>query len=383
MVDRRLFPGDGGSQCFVKRLPKVQLVYIMHVFHPIVSTGWFALLGVVSGDVGKTRSPTEDPQACASRIRRCFRVPTTQHVPHGTMQWRPALVDHTRPCDGWRAHFSSVNTTSTHENFSADFYLSITGRFYEFTADRSPGDFDAPFSASELSGALNLCHDSTPGQDGLPYRAFQSHLPWWRASLLFFNLVVPSSWKLCHVVPVFKHGDAPDPDQYRAISLASCAFEIFERLVHGRIAPRICSGLDECQGGFRWGADAGIYGLVDTLRLRHDQHTFCAFVDILKAFDTSWVEAALVRLHQAGVTGCMWRTVANFLCGTLSQVRARGEVSSLWVDTGIAQGRCSRHFCSTSWSTALQWPYDAVGQVFGSCPSRIFVSRVSSTQTTM
>ena len=35
----------------------------------------------------------------------------------------------------------------------------------------------------------------------------------------------------------------------------------------------------------------------------------------------------------------MWRTIANFLCGTLSQVRARGEVSSPWVDTGIAQGR--------------------------------------------
>ena len=65
----------------------------------------------------------------------------------------------------------------------------------------------------------------------------------------------------------------------------------------------------------------------------------CAFVDIRKAFDTSWVEATLVRLHQVGVTGGMWRTVANFLCGTLSQVRVCGDVSPPWVDTGIAQGR--------------------------------------------
>ena len=35
----------------------------------------------------------------------------------------------------------------------------------------------------------------------------------------------------------------------------------------------------------------------------------------------------------------MWRTIANFLCGTLSQVQAHGEVSFPWVDTGIAQGR--------------------------------------------
>ena len=62
-------------------------------------------------------------------------------------------------------------------------------------------------------------------------------------------------------------------------------------------------------------------------------------MDIRKAFVTAWVEATLVRLHQAGVTGGMWRTIANFLCGTLSQVRACGEVSSSWVDTGIAQRR--------------------------------------------
>ena len=232
-------------------------VKIMHVFHPIVSTstGWFALLGVRfwgcwQDEVAQLR--TQDPQACASRIRRCFRVPTTQHVPHGTMQWRPALVDHTRPCDGWSAHFSSVNTSSRHEDFSADFYLSMTRRLYELTADRSPGDFDAAIlSIRTVQGTDTLCHDPTPGQDGLPYRAFQSHLPFWRASLLlFFNLVlewnvVPSAWKFSHVVPVFKYEDASDPDQYRPISLASCAFKIFEHLVHGRIAPRICCGLDE------------------------------------------------------------------------------------------------------------------------------------------
>ena len=104
------------------------------------------------------------------------------------------------------------------------------------------------------------------------------------------------------------------------------------------------------------------------VRLRHDQHTFCAFVDTRKAFDTSWVEATLVRLHQAGVTGGMWRTIANFLCGTLSQVRARGEVSSLGLTLALRRDGCSRHFCSTSWSKALQRPYDALRQVSGSCP---------------
>ena len=75
--------------------------------------------------------------------------------------------------------------------------------------------------------------------------------------------MVPSVWKLSQVVPIFKDGDPADPDRYRPISLASCAFKVFERLIHGRIAPHICNRLDDSQGGFRWNADACVYGLVD------------------------------------------------------------------------------------------------------------------------
>ena len=74
-------------------------------------------------------------------------------------------------------------------------------------------------------------------------------------------------------------------------------------------------------------------------RLRQDMHTFCAFADIRKAFDTSWVEATLIRLHEVGATGGMWRTVASFLCGTLSQVGVFGDVPPPRVDKGIAEGR--------------------------------------------
>ena len=114
---------------------------------------------------------------------------------------------------------------------------------------------------------------------------------------------------------------------------------------------------------FRWGADTMVYSLVEAFRLRRETHTFCAFVDIRKAFDTCWVEATLVRLFQVGVTGGMWRTIANFLCGTLSQVRTGSDVSHPWVDSGIAQGpralapavqslgeqSCSYHLSGVTW----------------------------------
>ena len=179
--------------------------------------------------------------------------------------------------------------------------------------------FDAPFTPSELRRALTLCFDSAVGIDGLPYSVFKTNLPWWQSAVHhFFNLVlswgvVPTPWKRSIVVPVFQRGDPSLPTNFRPISLASCCFKIFEHLVHARIGPHISSQLDDCQGGFRWGADSLVGSLVDLLTSRSSSHTFVAFIDIHNAFDTSWVEGTLVRLFDAGMSGQMWKLACWFL----------------------------------------------------------------------
>ena len=83
------------------------------------------------------------------------------------------------------------------------------------------------------------------------------------------------------------------------------------------------------------------FSLVDSLRLRRHVHTFVAFIDMKKLY---WVEATLVRLFDFGVTGPLWQLLANFLCGTVSQIRLGGSVSSPCVDSGLAQGRILSSF---------------------------------------
>ena len=117
------------------------------------------------------------------------------------------------------------------------------------------------------------------------------------------------------------------------------ALKVLEHLIHARIAPFINRQLSESQGGFRWGADALVGSLVNLLSMRASTHTFVAFVDIEKAFDTSWVEATLVRLHDIGVRGLVWNLLSNFLRHTVSQVWLGNELLDQWVDSGIAQGR--------------------------------------------
>ena len=84
--------------------------------------------------------------------------------------------------------------------------------------------------------------------------------------------------------------------------------------VHNSTLPRAVSA---------GGDDAVAFSLVDSLRLRRHEHTFVTFIDIKKAFDSCWVEATLVRLFDFGFMGRLWHLLANFLCGTLSQVRLR------------------------------------------------------------
>ena len=73
--------------------------------------------------------------------------------------------------------------------------------------------------------------------------------------------------------------------------------------------------LHRCQGGFRWGADMMAGYLIDVLHMQSATHTFVAFVDIFKAFDTSWVEATMVELFSMEVQGRMWALTAHFVHG--------------------------------------------------------------------
>ena len=64
---------------------------------------------------------------------------------------------------------------------------------------------------------------------------------------------------------------------------------MMEYMVHPRIALHLAAiaPLAPLPGGFRWGADMMAGSLIDVLHMQSATHTFVAFVDIFKAWDTS------------------------------------------------------------------------------------------------
>ena len=299
--------------------------------------GWLSEVELLSA-----RRPRESARAC----RQQFAVQSSSLPTH--MDWPERAQDADdldAAREAWRDHFAGANQAADLSESSISHRIARrSSRLLEdHPAENSP--LDAAFHVAELLRALPHCHDSAVGPDGIPYAAFRVAQPWWHEAITAFcNLVllwgiVPSSWKDAHIVPLHKRGERRNPANYRPISLTSCFARLFERMILQRISPVVDPQLDSTQAGFRWGSDEHAYVLGETLRLRPHCRTFCAFVDLKNAFGTCWIDAALCKLHRAGVSGSLWKLIADFCSNGRSCVSAYGGLSHFGSDSGLGQGR--------------------------------------------
>jgi hypothetical protein len=62
----------------------------------------------------------------------------------------------------------------------------------------------------------------------------------------------PSTWKIAHVIAIFKKGDSSLPSNYRPISLISCVGKVMERVVYKHVYNHLHSNklIYEYQSGF-------------------------------------------------------------------------------------------------------------------------------------
>ena len=268
--------------------------------------------------------------------------------------------------DAWRAHFRDVplNARPAVSSRSDPQAPGVESTVQQLRASMqaSVGDLDLPFSEAELAQVLQeLPCDRSPGPDGLPYEALRIEDPSLRAALLvFFELVrswsiVPTVWRSAIVAPLHKCGPADQFTNYRPISLLCSCQKVFERLVLKRLLPHVDPRLDESQAGFLWGAEEQIYTLAEIFRLRARRRTFCAFVDVRKAFDVAWRDAVLLKLASFGVTGGLWSVIADLITNTTARVSVNGSFSEPWSEQA-GKAVFWALFCSTFCSTVLRGP---------------------------
>ena len=126
-------------------------------------------------------------------------------------------------------------------------------------------------------------------------------------SLSLRYAVVPSSWKIHKVVPIFKAGDANSVRNYRPISLLSNTSKVLERLIFNKMIDHVTKSISPLQFGFTKNCSTLQQMLIFINQVINTPfQTDVIYFDISKAFDTVSHSILLRKLWLFGITGTLW-----------------------------------------------------------------------------
>lgn len=223
----------------------------------------------------------------------------------------------------------------------------------EFQIDEeNDSEYNQTFQYHELEEALEGLQGSSPGPDGVHY-AMIANLPidcktqlLEAYNRLWVEGIFPIEWTRSIVVPLYKgKGERVNPRNYRPIYLNSCVGKVFERMVNNRLVHVLESNelLSKHQYAFRKGRTTvdHLAVLEETIResLNKKQYAQVVFLDVTKAYDTTWRRLILQRLKDWKIDGSMLRFLHKMLERRTFNVLVNGTLSNeKSMETGLCQG---------------------------------------------
>ena len=121
--------------------------------------------------------------------------------------------------------------------------------------------------------------------------------------------IVPSSWKIAKVVPIYKKGTTTDPANYRPISVLPVLSKVLEKAVHCQLMDYLEDEnlLTDRQFGYRRKRSTNLATtlLLDSIKMQVGKGLLvgATFIDLSKAFDTISHAKILDKLPSYGILG--------------------------------------------------------------------------------
>ena len=262
----------------------------------------------------------------------------------------------------WGDEFNKLlNQSESNEQYDEAFYEIIVNERIRLENEMKNDNYENNFmlnddiSFHEIEAvSVRLKNKKSTGIDLIPNEVIKCKT----VQLLLYRLfktcfekgMVPSTWQQSMIKPIPKgaNKDPHVPLNYRGISLISCISKTYSALINNRIV-KYCEMLglfpDE-QNGFRSNrsCEDHIFTLTSVLknRIANKKSTFCAFIDLEKAFDWLNRDLLLYKLIEHNIDGNMYRTIKSMLSRTSSCVRISNELQSNWFKNnyGVRQGDC-------------------------------------------
>lgn len=249
------------------------------------------------------------------------------------------------------AHFEHVSSSS---HYSPAFTRHKAAIEKQKLERKGTGNepYNLPFSLAELHAALTSCNKSAPGSDCILYEMLKNLPTETKKTLLcLYNSMrisgeVPTAWKEAIVIPILKQNKDPSSvSSYRPIALTSCICKVFEKMINRRLIHFLeCHNLmDPYQCGFREGRSTTDHLIRIEAEIReafvHRQFFLSVFLDMEKAYDTTWRFGKLRDLSHLGVRGNMLNIIESYLSNRTFHVRVGNVLSQSFVqETGVSQG---------------------------------------------
>ena len=247
--------------------------------------------------------------------------------------------------DEWEKHFSTLHTETRDEKNSE--FDKVIGKMHH-----DPG-INSPFTENEFSSAIkNLKNNKASGIDRILNEMIKN-APKIVLTLLFkfINLclmkcLVPRSWCLEVINPIFKDGDQNDPNNYRGICISSVLMKIMCSLLNNRIQAfcKKFNVINKNQIGFKSKHRTADHLLtLKTVVKKYvtigKKKLYACFVDFKKAFDSIWHRALFHKLDQVGISGIFLHLIKDLYKKTKCAVKADNATTIFFAYTkGVRQG---------------------------------------------
>ena len=254
--------------------------------------------------------------------------------------------------DKWKQDFSSLNNCSFIDNDSSDIHCS--NMYAPAGLERSVAELNRNISIFEVKQALtNANRGKACGTDEIQSDVLNNDI-----SIAFIHVLmnvcftsgsVPAEWSkgIINPIPKSNTADMRDPLSYRGITLSNSMYKLYSSVINDRLSKWVENSdilVDE-QNGFRKKRStidhlSSVTNLIET-RKKLKRSTFCAFIDLKKAYDSVNRELLWHKLEHLGIGGTMLNAVKSLYTAVSSCVRINGFYTE-WFDvtSGLRQG-CS------------------------------------------
>ena len=213
--------------------------------------------------------------------------------------------------------------------------------------------YEKEFTMVELESDLkNLKIKSAPGHDKISNKILKNLDNTGKIFLLklfnksFRENSIPKTWKLAKIVMIMKKADdLHNTNNYRPISLTSAIAKILERLIKARLVDFLESNnlLSKYQSGFR--SNRRVIDNIFFFKQKcleaffENKKVASIFFDIEKAFDKTWIEGLLLKMHHLKIPTTMAKWIKNFLTDRKFYVSVENEKSKEYpILTLVPQG---------------------------------------------